>query len=308
MTVPDLIILIIKGLDENRGSCYNNPMVDSLPCPGCHTPLPPEATGCQICMRARTKQEIVRGYSKLREEKDRKRKRPWKILAAVVLLGGAAKVYLDHGERIKAETSRAAAIVHNWVDGMRDPKNYSPVKSAAPDAPPAGPPVAPEDAQRAQLFSSPAPAAAPVPSATPTAAADPPPPGPKPLVKNAWRVTGTVFDLATLKPASYVKIEFAREGAETESVNTDDDGAYEIDLPKGEGWTVSARSPKHRRGQLVDLDPSYRARDADERRAALEQINDGDLTPAPVEWSRKQTKVRLDLVVVPQYWTAIPNN
>ncbi len=264
-------------------------------------------------MRARTKQEIVRGYSKLREEKDRKRKLPFKILAAVLLLGGAGKVYLDHGDRIKAEASRAAAIIHNWADSMRDPKNYSSVKSAEPAAPPANPPVAPEDAQRAQLFATPSQSASGTPTPTPSRPmapnpADPPPQGPRPLVKNAWRVTGKVFDLATLNAASSVKVAFTREGQEPVTGVTDDEGAYEVDLPKGEGWTVSARSPKHRRGQIVDLDPSYRARDADERKAALEQINDGDLTPAPVEWNLKQTKVRLDLVVVPQYWTANPNN
>lgn len=288
-------------------------MVDFLPCPGCHTPLPPEATGCQICMRARTKQEIVRGYSKLREEKDRKRKLPFKILAVVLLLGGAVKVYLDHGDRIKAEAARVTAAVRHWTDGMRDPKNYSPVKSAEPPAaPPASTPVAPENALRAHLYDPPASAAG---TSTPTPIRptasipdDPRPSAPKPLVKNAWRVTGSVFDLASLNRVSYAKVEFAREGHESVSGTTDQEGAYEVDLPKGEGWTVSARSPKHRRGQLVDLDPSYRLRDADERRAAFEQINDGDLMPAAVEWTLKQTKVRLDLVVVPQHWTDPVNN
>ena len=117
-----------------------------------------------------------------------------------------------------------------------------------------------------------------------------------------------MFDLATLHRASSVKVTFTREGQEPVTGITDDQGAYEVDLPKGEGWTVSVRSPKHRRGQLVDLDPSYRVRDSDERKAALEQINDGDLTPAPVEWKLKQSSVHLDLVVVPEYWTGTPNN
>ena len=42
---------------------------NTLPCPGCHTPLSPEDTGCQVCMRQRTRQEIMRGYAKLREER-----------------------------------------------------------------------------------------------------------------------------------------------------------------------------------------------------------------------------------------------
>jgi hypothetical protein len=65
----------------------------SLPCPACQTPLPPEATGCQICLRSRTKQEIMRGYAKLRDEKTRKRRRPYKILAAGALLGASGKLF-----------------------------------------------------------------------------------------------------------------------------------------------------------------------------------------------------------------------
>lgn len=122
-----------------------------------------------------------------------------------------------------------------------------------------------------------------------------------------WRVSGAVFDLVTLKPVAGAGITFTREGAESANAATDENGDYEVDLAKGDGWIVSLKAPHYRPGQIVDLDPSYRVRDADERRAALEQINDADLTPAPVEWKLKQTKVRLDLVVVPRYWTATPN-
>jgi hypothetical protein len=59
-----------------------------LPCPACDTPLPPEATSCHICLRARPKQEIVRGYAKLRDAKGRRKRLPFLILAGIVLAGG----------------------------------------------------------------------------------------------------------------------------------------------------------------------------------------------------------------------------
>lgn len=281
---------------------------ETLPCPGCHTPLPLEATGCQICMRARTKQEIVRGYTKLREQKARKRRRPFQVLAAVLLLGAGGKLFMVYGDALMTAAGSVRGEIARWADDMRNPSNYAPEGAAAPaPAPPPsapGSPTPPEDALRTQLFSPETPPASPAPAQRPASApAAAPPAGPKPLAKNTWRVSGTVYDLATLDPVPGANIAFLRDSKESATATTDDKGAYEIDLAKGGGWTVSLEAPDRRRGQIFDIDPSYRVRDADERRAALEHITDGDLAPAPVDWKRARTKVRLDLIAVPNRWT-----
>lgn len=284
------------------------PEHETLPCPGCHSPLPPEATGCQICMRTRTRQEIMRGYAKMREQKARKQRLPYQILAAVLILGVGGKLFMVYGDKVTAAAGSALGKVGRWADDMRNPANYAsttaaPAPAAAPAAPAApGAPVAPEAALSSQLFGSDSQpkqgsAAAPAPSA-PSAK----PAGPKPLAKDSWRVSGTVYDLVTLKPVQGADITFLLDEKEPQKVTTDDAGSYEIDLAKGDGWTVSLEAHDRRPGQILDIDPSYRVRDADERRAAFDHISDGDLSPATVGWKRSSSKVRLDLIAVPSSW------
>ena len=67
-------------------------MTEMLPCPGCHSPLPPEATGCQICMRSRSKHEIMRGYAQLREATARRKRLPFQILATLLIVGVTGKI------------------------------------------------------------------------------------------------------------------------------------------------------------------------------------------------------------------------
>jgi hypothetical protein len=282
--------------------------IDTLPCPGCHTPLPPEATGCQICMRPRTRQEIMRGYAKLREDKARKRRRPFQILAALLALGGGGWLLTTHGARLKAAASSAGGAVVRWADDLRNPSHYAMRSTPKPEPkpePPAAPgdPVAPERAMRSQLFPEDVAPAQPTPPADAPAKPAPRPSGPRPLAKNAWRVSGAVYDLATLEPVPGAEVTFLRDEKEPQATRTDERGAYEIDLVKGSGWTVSVISPDRRRGQILDIDPSYRVRDADERRAALNNVTDGDLIPAPVGWKASSSKVRLDLFAVPYRWT-----
>ncbi len=274
----------------------------TLPCPGCHTPLPPEASGCQICMRSRTKQEILRGYAKLRDDAARKRRRPFQLLAAFLLLGGGGKLIATYRGRLSSAAGKMGAAVGRWADNMRDPKNYAPqlAGTEAPKPPTRpGAPVAPEDALRAKLLPpDPPPAQVPTPAvATPG--------GPKPLAKHMWRVSGMVYDLATLRTVARSAVIFQRDGNEPVTATTDENGDYTIDLQKADGWDVSIKAPNRRQGGLLDADPSYRIRDADERRAVMEQMTNDDLSAARVEWKRAKSKVRLDLIVVPAHWTDI---
>lgn len=287
---------------------------DTLPCPGCHTPLPPEATGCQICMRPRTRQEIMRGYAKLRDDKARRRRRPFQILAAALFLAGGGWLFAEHGRALKALAASAGGAIVRWTDDMRNPSNYAarsapeaPAAAATPPPAPGGP-VAPESAMRSQLFpddyaTPPAPPAAAVPGQGPPA-----PAAPKPLAKNAWRVSGTIYDLATLEPVAGAKVVFLLDDKRPVETETDERGAYEADLVKGDGWTVSVSAPQRRRGQILDLDPSYLVRDADERRAVFDNISDGDLIPAPADWKRSSSRVTLDLFVIPNRWPSAPRH
>jgi hypothetical protein len=280
---------------------------ETLPCPGCHSPLPPEATGCQICMRTRSRQEIMRGYTALHKERAQRRLRPFKIAAAVVLLAVSGKLFMAYGDKMTAAAGSTPSRVGRWADDMRNPSNYAATAAVAPAAVPVAPaapgaPVAPEAALSSQLFGSDPPPE----QETPATSAPPPPPSrparPKPLAKDSWRVSGTVYDLATLQPVQGADITFLLDDKEPQKVTTDDAGSYEIDLAKGDGWTVSLEAQDRRPGQILDIDPSYRVRDADERHAAFDHISDEDLSPAQVGWKRSSSRVRLDMLVVPSYW------
>lgn len=140
---------------------------------------------------------------------------------------------------------------------------------------------------------------------SPTAPVAAPPAEPKSSEKNAWRVSGAVYSLVTLKPEPGATITFRRDLRESATVTTDKQGAYEIDLPKKDGWTVSLEANCFRPGQILDIEPSYRLRDEAERRFIIEHTSDGDLDPLQVDWKRTDSKVRMDLIAVPDGWMTV---
>lgn len=258
-------------------------------------------------MRSRTKQEIMRGYAKLREEKTRKQRLPFKVLAVVLILAGGGKLFLTYRQKITAAAGSASGKIGRWADDMRDPSHYSGRQPAPSSVAPAAAPVAPEDALHAQLFPDNAKPAKGAASASTTPAVAARPAKPKPLKKNAWRVMGTVYDLATLAPVPKALVVFKYEGWPSVEATTDEQGTYEVDLDKRDGWSVTLKAPTYRRGQILDIDPPYRVRDGDERHAAFEHLTDGDLIPAQVGWKRASSRVRLDLVAAPQNWSDAPS-
>ncbi len=257
-------------------------------------------------MRSRTKQEIMRGYAKLREDKARKRRRPFQIIGAVLVLGAAGKLVVTYHAQMGKAASAASAKVAKWADDMRNPSNYAGRTEGA--VPPPDAPVPLEGAYMNKVMTpdSPQAPASPAPPQGRPGAVAPAPAKPKPPSKNEWRVSGTVYDLGTLLPVPNAEISFIKNEKEAVTARTDEKGAYTVDLAKETGWTVSMKAPNHRRGQILDLDPPYRIRDTDERRAVLEHITDGDLTPAPVGWKRGESTPRLDIIALPLFWADAP--
>lgn len=126
--------------------------------------------------------------------------------------------------------------------------------------------------------------------------------------KNIRRVSGMVYDLATLAPVPSAVITFTKDDDQDDVARTmsNNDGYYEASLSKGDGWTVSVAARNRRPGQVFDIDPPYRVYGEDVRREAFESFTDGDLMPAPVEWPGGKSTVRLDLIVLPERWPSAP--
>lgn len=234
-------------------------------------------------MRTRTKQEIMLGYAKLRTEKSRKRILPFKILAVVLILGAGVKLILDHRNRLTAELHSVHDTASRWLDDIRDPKHYASKRQDAP----------PPDVSVTTPTPTPVPIPTPVPTQTPSA-------GRPSLVQNAWRVSGTVYDLMTLAPVTGATITFLKNEKVSAIATTSMAGTYTIDLAKGNDWTVHLTSPQHRKGQLLDVEPPYRDRDAGARRATIEAITDEDLAASHVGWEFSSSKVKLNLIAVPR--------
>ena len=297
-------------------------MTESLPCPGCSTPLPPEATGCQICMRARTKHEIMRGYAQLRESKARRRRLPVQIAVFVLVAGAAVKLGWDFRAVIRSSAESAKTRAAAWYDQFTDPKNYAPrgaetpVENAPAEAQKSISPLATQHSVPPGLLDDGPASRATAPSPSPRGTPAPPPAVKPPVAKNAWRVSGVVYDLSSLEPVPDSEVTFSNDGREHVTAITGADGAYEVDLIKSDGWTVrmtslsgqkaqmAGKGAGWRKGQMFDVDPPDRQRDSDERRAAIEALSDGDLAPAPVRWKRSASKVQLDLVAVPNAYSS----
>lgn len=280
-----------------------------LPCPGCHTPLPPDATGCQICLRSRTKQEIVRGYAYLRAEEKRRKALPFKVAGAAIVIALTAFFSWDNRGKILEWAERARRWTAKKYERFLDANSYVD-KKKEPDLPvTVNPADLPKDDPRSPFSPNHKPAQQPVVEAF-RGVSPPPPPRPEPAppapkrapAKTDWRVSGTVYDLATLEPVGDAEVVFLLHGRSPRTATTGGDGTYEADIPKDEGWTVTLRSGRHKPGQIVDADPPYRSRDADERRATQQNASEGDLSPAPVSFPRSKSRVTLNLVAVPETW------
>jgi hypothetical protein len=174
-------------------------------------------------------------------------------------------------EDIKTAAVTARAAVGRWSEEMTDAKRYRDKPAEAVETP-----------------ADPESSASPLPK---------PPPA-----DDVWRVSGMVYDLATLRPVPDANVLFIREGISSLHTMTDEAGRYEVDVLRGAGWAVSVQAANYRAGQIMDVDPPYRERDAEARRAAVEHLSEADLVPAPVDWSRKRSQVTLDLLTVPYAW------
>ncbi|MBI4678634.1 MAG: hypothetical protein HY748_13735 [Elusimicrobia bacterium] len=90
-----------------------------LLCPGCNCELDPGAAACPICLRPRSRQEILAGYNLIKEDAAARRRRPFVIVACVLAVGAAG-----HGLRRLSQdrlVSRAKAertIAHGRDDLM----------------------------------------------------------------------------------------------------------------------------------------------------------------------------------------------
>lgn len=282
-----------------------------IPCRGCGTLLDLSDTGCPICLRGRTPQEIANDARRLREEERRRRLLPWKILIFLTLLGAGGWLAARYREPLTRLYASVSGAISGALDKMRDPSYYA--KSDDEQAPP--PPPDPAATQAAPGTSAPraapaAPPAAPPPNPHQAAPAPPEPPREPtwelPPVSGAgmhghWLVRGFVYDLASARPLADAELLFeAVEGEPHRTVTqTDRDGYYLVRLPRQRNYRAMARAKGYRTFPLEDGDPPYRTMSAAARRQALKEALDYSSDAATLGWNENYDEIRQDFALIP---------
>lgn len=271
------------------------------------------ATGCQICMRGRSPQEIANDARRLKEAERRRKLLPFKILGLLLLLGGAGWLYARYQEPIARAYAAITGKVSGAVEKMQDPRYYANrgEPQDAPAPPPAPPPEPPAPAVAAP--GSPAPVtppvgtmAAPAPASASAAARPEPtwelPPPPGGASAGAWLVRGFVYDLATARPLAEARLRFVavEDEAQQAAAETDRDGYYHLRLPRRRTYRTTVLVQGYRTFPLEDGEPPYRTMTAAERRRVIKEALDYSSDAATLSWNENLDEIRQDLALVPE--------
>lgn len=275
-------------------------------CRGCRTEIDLNAGICPICLRPRDRSEMLEDAKRLREAQAEAKARPYKILGAVLLLGGLGWAGWRWREPVAAALASLRAKAGDVMDHASDPKTYAPSSaSGTPQAEPApsagGAPGAPS-LQTHQTPSPAAPAHAPAPS--PAAPAAEPPvdwDAPKPTMsatESAIVVYGWVYDVVSARPLPGALFRLRdRLGGGVIPVNADYRGWYEVQVPReSSGFVPEAAVPGYRRETLSENEPPWHARKpAARKRAAAAEPDEVLITFAP-----RQDEAQANIVLLPQ--------
>lgn len=279
-------------------------------------------TGCQVCLRGRSAQEITRGYARARAEKAWRRRRPFVILASLAALGVGGYAYQRYQAAILNFGRQSMASFGRFYDANSDPAAIAPHYGAAadtasqsqpkPSASPADDSFAPQNSPAATFPPAPAPTPAPAPVAARVAPAGPPPvigprlDAPEPTLPNVapgqWVLHGRVFDLKTLKILADARIAVKRGDYSFAFATSGPDGWYAITLPRNEndndGYQLAAQQTGYAAPAQYEGDIPYAKLSASERTQLIQAAQEGDTHPSPLTGSADY--VRRDVFLSPR--------
>ena len=270
-------------------------MKDTVQCRGCHSEIDPSTDSCPICMRPRSRPEIMRGIIEMKQAPARRRRRllrttaVWGVLAAGSLLGWRHRAAVEP-HYLAFKSFSVAWLGLDQYPFTKAP-DHTPVQ-ATPTAPPSETP--------SLVTALPAPAPAPAFSAqgsSETAAALPPPPC------DHWAVRGLVYDLYTLKPVAKAELTFTLRGtAERLRARTDGEGRFSLRLSKvaSGGYDITARHPRYLDNYLEENDPPYKTMSLARRQEAGTLFLQSEVLHVPYLPPPDEDRPWLDLVLMPR--------
>lgn len=275
-------------------------------CPACMTPMGPSELSCPICMRRRTRKELMAALqAPKRQMRSRRRLAGWAVLAAA---GAACSVYwraqsAPHAGT--AATASAPAPGEGAAPGESPqapaPPSPSPVVPAAPSAPPGA--LTPD--QSAALTSllrhddrngSPD-QARPTTQAGEASTPAAPQEAPAPAV---WTISGQAYDLFSLKPVAGAKVTFQDSSGKRYRATTGASGRYRARLPRPlqGGYAISVKRAGYRDDYLEEGDPPFRKQSEGRREDAAYQAAESTVLHVPVT-AGEDGSLREDLVLIP---------
>lgn len=280
-------------------------MTPTIPCPGCRTPLNLSDDICPVCMRARSKQEIVRGYAQVRQEEERRKRRPFVIIAWLLVSGAVVCLLYFLQPLIALGLAQAQSRLARFYNRITDP-NYArsaegnAVPSAEPPTPalpplPHAPPPIPVAVERA--IPAPRTPVAPAPEIRLPQAPLPP------LRPGQWLLQGRVYDLLTLAPAPNVALAAKVGESPSSSFYSDRAGRYRVVLNRqssGPGYEIVASDSRYAAAVQYEGDIPYARLSADERRQLARSARDGDSHSTPLADIAGESTLRRDLFVCPR--------
>jgi pyruvate/2-oxoglutarate dehydrogenase complex dihydrolipoamide acyltransferase (E2) component len=256
-------------------------------CPGCHTELDPTNTNCPVCLRPRSRKELLAGLAQTRKPAPTR----WGRVLGGIVLGGlagfAGLVYLNRPAPPPAPAPNPAAA-------PPAPAAPAPAAAATPDT---------SGAARVVVQQTPLASAAPAAEEEPQDEAPAAPRARKAARPKGWLVEGSVYDLLSLKPVPGAKIVFQdkNSGAMVTAV-TDAGGRYKADLPKvvEGGYEVTIARRGYSSEYLEEMSPPYRSQSRGRRLEAAEELQQSAVLHVPLLPEYSASGATYDAVLFPR--------
>jgi hypothetical protein len=289
----------------------------TIPCPGCHTKLNLSDTGCPVCLRARSPQEITRGYARVRAEDAQRKRRPIVVLGSLAAAAALGYGAFNFGSPLLALARRGMARFGLFYDQNSDPAYIAPnysrptgaegTNSASAPAPVPATPATPPTPAPFVVPPAPAPTPAPPPPrATPKgpdpAAPEPPLPHSEP---SQWILHGRVFDLETLQPIASIQLNVRFGESTVQTISADAAGYYAVVLQRQQsdssaGYGLENGDSRYATAAQYEGDIPYRRLSAAERRQLIQNAQDNDVRPSPLVDIQGEEDLRRDVFLSPR--------
>jgi hypothetical protein len=261
-----------------------------IKCGSCGSQIDPSADSCPVCLRPRSRPEIMRGIIELKQGPARRRRALLRTVVALGLAAGAVLTAWNQRARLAPHYRAFKSFATTWLGLDQYPFKTPPEPSAPQPAPPAS--------EAPSLVSAPPPSAAlPAETALSSAAAG------QPARPDYWALRGHIYDLYSLKPVAQAALTFtSRATGERLLSRTDGAGDFSLRLPRiaEGGYDIAVRHPRYLDNFLEENSPPYKTMSLDRRQRAGALLLQTEVLHVPYLPAPDEERPQIDLVLLPR--------